>query len=159
MKDAREEDMIFICSQDYGKLELLCGEGGSVVVKHRWFSGRIIAFQAVDPGSIPGRCTFLPFLTPYYKNKQPVTLYCYNLKFIMVKTACIKPAQDLDSPNPNPSKSPRDNQRQTQRQAMCPDFPRPVYSFFYYGKFSITKLDAFSIGLKLLKNLDIDILM
>ena len=26
--------------------------------KHRWFSGRIIAFQAVDPGSIPGRCIF-----------------------------------------------------------------------------------------------------
>ena len=29
--------------------------------KHRWFSGRIIAFQAVDPGSIPGRCIFYIF--------------------------------------------------------------------------------------------------
>ncbi len=34
--------------------ELACG----MVDKHRWFSGRIIAFQAVDPGSIPGRCIF-----------------------------------------------------------------------------------------------------
>ena len=29
-----------------------------IPAKHRWFSGRIIAFQAVDPGSIPGRCIF-----------------------------------------------------------------------------------------------------
>ena len=28
------------------------------VVKHRWFSGRIVACHAIDPGSIPGRCTF-----------------------------------------------------------------------------------------------------
>ena len=27
-------------------------------VKHRWFSGRIVACHAIDPGSIPGRCTF-----------------------------------------------------------------------------------------------------
>ena len=32
--------------------------GSGCIVKHRWFSGRIIAFQAVDPGSIPGRCIF-----------------------------------------------------------------------------------------------------
>lgn len=34
--------------------KVACG----MVGKHRWFSGRIIAFQAVDPGSIPGRCIF-----------------------------------------------------------------------------------------------------
>ena len=28
-------------------------------VKHRWFSGRIVACHAIDPGSNPGRCTFL----------------------------------------------------------------------------------------------------
>lgn len=33
-------------------------ENTSLLDKHRWFSGRIIAFQAVDPGSIPGRCIF-----------------------------------------------------------------------------------------------------
>ena len=27
-------------------------------VKHRWFSGRIVACHAIDPGSIPGRRTF-----------------------------------------------------------------------------------------------------
>ena len=27
-------------------------------VKHRWFSGRFVARYAIDPGSIPGRCTF-----------------------------------------------------------------------------------------------------
>ena len=27
-------------------------------IKHRWFSGRIVAFHAIDPGSIPGRCRF-----------------------------------------------------------------------------------------------------
>ena len=27
--------------------------------KHRWFSGRIVAFHAIDPGSIPGRCNLL----------------------------------------------------------------------------------------------------
>ena len=28
------------------------------IVKHRWFSGRIVACHTIDPGSIPGRCTF-----------------------------------------------------------------------------------------------------
>ena len=28
----------------------------AVKIKHRWFSGRIIACHAIDPGSIPGRC-------------------------------------------------------------------------------------------------------
>ena len=28
-------------------------------MKHRWSSGRILACHAGDPGSIPGRCTFL----------------------------------------------------------------------------------------------------
>lgn len=28
-------------------------------LKHRWFSGRILACHAVGPGSIPGRCVFL----------------------------------------------------------------------------------------------------
>ena len=28
------------------------------VVKHRWFSGGIVACHVIDPGSIPGRCTF-----------------------------------------------------------------------------------------------------
>ena len=27
-----------------------------VQIKHRWFSGRIVACHAIDPGSIPGRC-------------------------------------------------------------------------------------------------------
>ena len=43
-----------------GKWVLVFGKDtGSRVGKHRWFSGRIIAFQAVDPGSIPGRCIFV----------------------------------------------------------------------------------------------------
>ena len=47
------------------EFEYGCGVGGlgeldgGMVDKHRWFSGRIIAFQAVDPGSIPGRCIFI----------------------------------------------------------------------------------------------------
>ena len=28
------------------------------IVKHRWFSDRIVACHAIDPGSIPGQCTF-----------------------------------------------------------------------------------------------------
>ena len=36
--------------------------------KHRWFSGRIIAFQAVDPGSIPGQCIFILFYLIETKN-------------------------------------------------------------------------------------------
>ena len=28
------------------------------LVKHRWFSGRFVAFHAIDKGSIAGRCTF-----------------------------------------------------------------------------------------------------
>ena len=31
----------------------------SSLVKHRWFSGRIVAFHELDPGSIPGRCNLL----------------------------------------------------------------------------------------------------
>ena len=27
--------------------------------KHRWFSGRIVACNAIDPGSTPGRCNLL----------------------------------------------------------------------------------------------------
>ena len=33
-----------------------------ISTKHRWSSGMIIAFQAVDPGSIPGRCNFFFFV-------------------------------------------------------------------------------------------------
>ena len=40
------------------KLEALTKIRLKILIKHRWFSGRIIAFQAVDPGSIPGRCIF-----------------------------------------------------------------------------------------------------
>ena len=37
----------------YGRNQLLFP-----FVKHRWFSGRIVACHTIDPGSIPGRCTF-----------------------------------------------------------------------------------------------------
>jgi hypothetical protein len=30
-------------------------------IKHRWFSGRMLACHAGGPGSIPGRCIFLHF--------------------------------------------------------------------------------------------------
>ena len=29
-------------------------------MKHRWFSGRMLACHAGGPGSIPGRCNFFP---------------------------------------------------------------------------------------------------
>ena len=32
------------------------GTNIAVKIKHQWFSGRIIACHAIDPGSIPGRC-------------------------------------------------------------------------------------------------------
>ena len=28
-----------------------------LATKHRWFNGRMLASQAGDPGSIPGRCS------------------------------------------------------------------------------------------------------
>ena len=31
----------------------------TIILKHRWFSGRIVACHAIDPGSIPGRCNLL----------------------------------------------------------------------------------------------------
>ena len=31
----------------------------TIFLKHRWFSGRIVACHAIDPGSIPGRCNLL----------------------------------------------------------------------------------------------------
>ena len=52
------------------KFEVLTKLSPYIVAKHRWFSGRIIAFQAVDPGSIPGRCIF-------YHNLSSLTLTTY----------------------------------------------------------------------------------
>jgi hypothetical protein len=37
----------------------------SNAVKHRWFSGRILACHAGGPGSIPGRCIFPNFIKPF----------------------------------------------------------------------------------------------
>ena len=31
----------------------------TIILKHWWFSGRIVACHAIDPGSIPGRCNLL----------------------------------------------------------------------------------------------------
>ena len=31
----------------------------TIIVKHPWFSGRIVACHAIDLGSIPGRCNLL----------------------------------------------------------------------------------------------------
>ena len=31
----------------------------TINVKHRWFSGRIVACHVIDPGSIPVRCNLL----------------------------------------------------------------------------------------------------
>ena len=31
----------------------------TIIVKHRWFSGRIVACHAIDPGSITGQCNLL----------------------------------------------------------------------------------------------------
>ena len=55
--------MIFFTIKNSDHFLLFFCPPSLTTVKHRWFSGRIIAFQAVDPGSIPGRCIFI---TPFF---------------------------------------------------------------------------------------------
>ena len=49
----QNKTVVVICSVH------LCIEFASNHTEHRWSSGRILACHAGDPGSIPGRCTFL----------------------------------------------------------------------------------------------------
>ena len=54
-----------------------------ILIKHLWFSGRIRAYQAREPGSIPGGCNFLFFklnffLIIFYYNNNILFFYSTN---------------------------------------------------------------------------------
>ena len=71
-------------------------------MKHRWFSGRMLACHAGGPGSIPGRCNILPFLliaSVIWNNYLSRSLRWYSIWFhgVMVST------QDSESCDPSSS--------------------------------------------------------
>ena len=81
-------------------------------MKHRWFSGRMLACHAGGPGSIPGRCNFVKMNDIFMNCECPNNLYeHYDFHYSQYLKQC--PKNIVEAPGIDPGTSRMLSERST----------------------------------------------